>query len=302
LSPEVHTVHSIPTPLEFHRYVSQNRPMIFKGCAGHWPAICKWTDAYLEHKLADKLIGISLTPDGYADAITWDPKKRKECFALPLEQKMRFGEFLELLLSEERQNSQGIPYIQSQNNNLNMEYCGLLKDIEPHLSFATEALDRLPDAMNFWMGGEKSITSLHKDHYENLYVVVSGVKEFILYAPTDAYFLYYRNYPMARYSKVHEEWELEEMNAEIPWISVNPLRPDRKRFPLYRYATPMKTNLYAGDILYLPSMHFHHVQQHGNRIVAVNYWYDMDYDIKYVYYQYLQKTIDAMERHKNRLG
>ena len=297
----MHTVHSIPTPLEFHRYVSQNRPIIFKGCVGHWPAMYRWTDDYLEHNLADRSIGISLTPDGYADAITWDPKRRKEYFTLPLERKMKFSEFRELLLSEEHQNSQGIPYIQSQNDNLNMDYHGLLKDIDPHLSFATEALDRFPDATNFWMGGEKSITSLHKDHYENLYVVVSGTKEFILHAPTDAYFLYYRNYPVARYLKIDEAWELEEMNMEMPWISINPLRPDRTRFPLYRYATPMKATLYAGDMLYLPSMYFHHVQQHGNRIIAVNYWYDMDYDIKYVYYQYLQKTIGALERQKNRL-
>ena len=46
---------------------------------------------------------------------------------------------------------------------------------------------KTPDAVNFWMGGERSITSMHKDHYENIYGVVRGSKTFILHPPTDLY-------------------------------------------------------------------------------------------------------------------
>ncbi len=45
--------------------------------------------------------------------------------------------------------------------------------------------------------------------------------------------------------------------------------------------------VHAGEMLYLPSLWFHHVQQtHG--CIAVNYWYDMEYDIRYNYYKFIE--------------
>ena len=43
-------------------------------------------------------------------------------------------------------------------------------------------------------------------------------------------------------------------------------------------------------MLYLPSLWFHHVQQsHG--CIAVNYWYDMKYDLKFNYYQFVESLL-----------
>lgn len=39
-----------------------------------------------------------------------------------------------------------------------------------------------------------SAVSVHKDHYENLYCVVSGEKHFILLPPTDRPFIPYGNH------------------------------------------------------------------------------------------------------------
>lgn len=41
------------------------------------------------------------------------------------------------------------------------------------------------------------------------------------------------------------------------------------------------------DILYLPALWYHRVSQKGPT-VAVNYWHDMRFDHKYVYYRFLQ--------------
>jgi jumonji domain-containing protein 7 len=34
------------------------------------------------------------------------------------------------------------------------------------------------DAVNLWMGNELAVSSMHKDHYENLFYVASGEKIF----------------------------------------------------------------------------------------------------------------------------
>lgn len=53
------------------------------------------------------------------------------------------------------------------------------------------------------------------------------------------------------------------------------------------------------DILYLPALWYHRVSQKGVTI-AVNYWHDMQFDFKYVYYRFLQqlgrkRTLDSLE-------
>ncbi|EXC30775.1 hypothetical protein L484_027951 [Morus notabilis] len=44
-------------------------------------------------------------------------------------------------------------------------------------------------------------------------------------------------------------------------------------------------------VIFMPSMWFHHVRQSpddSGRAIAVNYWYDMQFDIKYAYFNFLQ--------------
>jgi hypothetical protein len=46
------------------------------------------------------------------------------------------------------------------------------------------------DAINIWIGNERSVSSMHKDHYENLIYVTSGEKIFTLCPPSDVIYLY----------------------------------------------------------------------------------------------------------------
>ena len=50
----------------------------------------------------------------------------------------------------------------------------------------------------------------------------------------------------------------------------------------------------AGDVLYLPSLWFHHLRQsHG--CVAVNFWYDMEFDARYAYNNFLREVSEAVK-------
>lgn len=52
-----------------------------------------------------------------------------------------------------------IPYIQTQDSNLRRDYPELLPDVEREILFASIALNKKPDAINFWMGDERAVTS-----------------------------------------------------------------------------------------------------------------------------------------------
>ena len=57
---------------------------------------------------------------------------------------------------------------------------------------------------------------------------------------------------------------VEDDGPDVPWVSVNPLDPDLVTHPQYANATPIHCTLKAGDMLYLPSLWFHHLRQsHG---------------------------------------
>ena len=79
--------------------------------------------------------------------------------------------------------------------------------------------------------------------------------------------------------------------GKVPWVAIDPLNPDLEKFPDFAHAKPVTVTVNAGEMLYLPSLWFHHVQQtHG--CIAVNFWYDMEYDIKYNYYKFVEKLVN----------
>ncbi|KAI0209341.1 Bifunctional peptidase and (3S)-lysyl hydroxylase JMJD7 [Lamellibrachia satsuma] len=283
LDKAVKVLNQPPSPLEFHKdWVAANRPVVIKGVIDHWPALTKWNTQYLREKIGTKNVTVTVTPSGYADAVHGDR------FMMPEERHMPLSECVDILEGETKSN--GIFYIQKQNSNFMDEFSDLIPDAEEHIPWATEALGRKPDAVNFWIGDERAVTSMHKDHYENLYCVVSGHKTFTLLPPTDQPFVPYEEYQAAVYKEnTSGQFEIIDDNetGKVPWIPIDPLKPDLERYPMYREARPVTVTVHAGETLYLPSLWYHHVQQ-SHCCIAVNFWYDMEYDIKYNYFKFVE--------------
>ncbi|XP_055592680.1 bifunctional peptidase and (3S)-lysyl hydroxylase Jmjd7 [Uranotaenia lowii] len=283
--------YTVPTALEFIRdNVSKNLPLIIRGVNNDWPAVEKWSSKHLRETLADKEVTVAVTPNGYADGLA--SLDGEEYFVLPLEMEMPMDEFLDALDRKDRD----ILYIQRQNSNLVEDFEELWQDIDmDQLAFASEAFNKKPDAVNFWMGDERAVTSMHKDPYENIYCVVSGYKDFILIPPVELHNVPRQRYPMGIYMQEDDgnlviEPILNEIGKprRIEWISVDPLKPDLKRFPQYQDVISYEVRVNAGDMLYLPSLWYHHVRQ-SHKCIAVNFWYDMDYDARYCYYKMMEK-------------
>jgi len=206
---------------------------------------------------------------------------------------MSFNEVVDILEADDPMQI-GIYYIQKQCSNLMKELSCLLPDVEEDIKFGSEAFGVSPDAINFWMGDKRAVTSMHKDNYENLYCVLRGEKTFTLIPPTDRPFVPYKTYPLARWqeNRSTNQFEIIDEEGSVPWVAVDPIHPDLKTYPDFSHAKTITVKVQAGEMLYLPSLWFHHVQQsHG--CIAVNYWYDMNYDIKFNYYQFMESLLQT---------
>ncbi|XP_068650907.1 lysine-specific demethylase JMJ32 [Aristolochia californica] len=304
LGTAIEHLEAAPSPLQFLRqFVLPNKPCIISNATRHWPALSAWTqDEYLCRALADREVSLHLTPDGRADALVPHPCSPSTlCFASAHVKRMPFPLALQYIFDSSSPSSSFVAYAQEQNDCFRSEYSPLVPDVESHIPWASEALGCRPEAVNLWIGNHRSETSFHKDHYENLYAVISGEKHFVLLPPTDAHRMYVREYPAACYNFSQEtgkfSLELEKPLRYVPWCSVNPFPSSSTReqqislFPrFFSGPEPFHCTVKAGEILYLPSMWYHYVRQtpdSGGRTIAINYWYDMQFDIKYAYYNFL---------------
>ncbi|PKI76538.1 hypothetical protein CRG98_003089 [Punica granatum] len=287
---------SPPSPLRFLRdFVSLNKPCIISNATLHWPALHLWrSDDYLTGSLSSSTVSVHLTPDGRADALALNPAEPPPslCFASAETRRLPFPEALDLI-HRSNAGDNFVAYAQQQNDCFRSEYSALGSDCDSHIQWASEALGCLPEAVNLWIGTHWSETSFHKDHYENLYAVVCGEKHFLLLPPTDVHRMYIGEYPAAQYLYSEEtgefKLELEEPKRWVPWCSVNPnpsqedLDSEMEKFPLYfNGPKPFECTVKPGEVLFLQS------PDDRGLTIAVNYWYDMQYDMKYAYFNFLQ--------------
>ncbi|RMZ53402.1 hypothetical protein APUTEX25_004890, partial [Auxenochlorella protothecoides] len=163
-----------------------------RGAVSEWPALALWNEEYLIRALGPTPLTMATTPNGRADALVpgpdgsaLDPDTGNPVFALPMESKVDVATFYQCL--RRRDGASPVPYLQYQNSSLSVEAPQLLVDVAPELGWASEAFGNQPEAVNLWVGDERSVTSWHRDPYENMYVVVNGAKRFHLLAPADGW-------------------------------------------------------------------------------------------------------------------
>ncbi|KAG0140748.1 hypothetical protein CROQUDRAFT_52776 [Cronartium quercuum f. sp. fusiforme G11] len=293
---------TIPTPLELSQYIGSNRPLVIRQYAQSQhrnqpraqasnlkphqiPSIGNWSETLLGDRLGDREVMIARTPTGKADSTIDD-----QFFVEPAYEQMPFNRFLAELQSVSTPSSsdseaRDVLYLQSQDGNLHKELRALLDDVGDEVPIASAAMGGVePDAVNVWIGDDRSVTSLHKDPYENFYLVIEGSKTFTLFPPIEFYCMHETRFTAAQYLKEQETglWSIAlkgeqgQFGLTVPWIPVDPLEPDFERYPRFRFARPMKVVLMEGDLLYLPSLWYHHVQQMrttpGGLVVACNWW------------------------------
>ncbi|KAK4966032.1 hypothetical protein LTR66_012080 [Elasticomyces elasticus] len=286
----VDELHEEPSALEFMRYVARNRPFVVRGAAVDWKAFLKWDAEYLLNTMGSEKINVAITPFGNADAVVF--QGNIPVFIKPYETSEAFDQALGYIQQQEDsgQGQSEVKYLQTQNDNLRNEYEMLFADVPKSIPFARIALEQQhPDAVNFWLGNSHSVTSLHKDNYENVYVQIRGQKHFVLLSPVETACVNEKPLPAATYERRHTtessgevalSLRIDELAEKVPVAIWDPDAPDHNATPMSHLAQPLRVTLNEGDMLYLPALWYHKVSQScGNQgyCCAVNYWYDMDF-------------------------
>lgn len=145
-----------------------------------------------------------------------------------------------------------------ENDNLRDEYVTLFSDVQKDIPFARIALGKDPDAVNLWIGNSKSVTALHKDNYENIYVQILGRKHFVLLPPLSHPCVNEQRLQPATYVRREEDGQLElhmdNHGDAVPFAIWDPDVPDITCTPFSHLSRPLRVTLNPGDMLYLPAL------------------------------------------------
>jgi peptidyl-lysine (3S)-dioxygenase / protease len=149
-----------------------------------------------------------------------------------------------------------VRYAQTQNDNLRHEYATLFSEVEKSVAFARVALQREPDAINMWIGNSRSVTALHRDNYENIYVQVAGQKHFVLLPALCQPCVNEQQLPSNSYARQGDKLVLvrDEEGDNVPFATWDPDQPHLRATKYSALARPLRVTLNPGDMLYLPAM------------------------------------------------
>ncbi|EFC48787.1 predicted protein [Naegleria gruberi] len=113
---------------------------------------------------------------------------------------------------------------------------------------------------NMWISSDQSLTPIHYDNSDNLFVQIFGKKHMILWEPKEKSLLYLNeeDHPTSdRQTRI-------DLTKEPSEIALN--------FPNFFKSNPVRVTLNPGDVMFIPKGWPHMVLSDGNSI-SLNYWW-----------------------------
>ncbi len=213
----------------FGHYYFGNRPVIVRGLMADWPALAKWTPAWLGDNYSDVDVEITAGRDeDFCSAESFAGQRR----TMPLRD---FAHAVSTVVGNDY-------YVVARNNLLaNPALADLLADVHPPLGFLTSAADA-PPAMwppRIWLGPAGTVTPLHHDETNVFFGQVFGTKVIRLIPP----------------------FEISNLYNDRTWLSaIDPDAVDFEKHPRFRGVCVLEATVGPGDFLLIPVGWWHTVR------------------------------------------
>jgi len=211
------------------RYYAVNRPVILQGEMAGWPALARWTPAYLKGAIGARQVEFQ------------DDRGRDERFEMNKEAHRRqapFDVFIERILQPGAGNS---AYLTAFNSAVNADALSVLHTDCGHLDKFLDRHAAAPHGM-MWIGPAGTVTSLHHDLTNNFIAQVVGRKHI-------------RLAPAAEVGKLYNH---KHVFSDIP--DLDDPNIDLRRHPRLRELRSYDVLLEPGEILFMPVGWWHQVK------------------------------------------
>jgi Cupin-like domain len=254
LAPDASAVdvqHRLPRAEFLRNYYSTNRPVLIKGRLDDWPALVKWSPAYLKERFGDRTVEVQMNRSDNARYEVQKDKHRRQ---------MRMAEYVDLVCLAEATNDY---YMTAANSGTNTSSLSELWDDVVQIPEYLDGNHRQRGF--FWFGPAGTITPLHHDLTNNFMAQVYGRKLVTLVPSYDTPFVY------------------NELHCFSP---VDCEAVDYRRFPRFRQAHVMHCEIGPGDLLFLPVGWWHHVKglSISMTVSFTNFLFDNDFSSGYTTY------------------
>ncbi|MEP6740136.1 MAG: cupin-like domain-containing protein [Caldimonas sp.] len=207
------------------RYVRPSRPLVMTDLACDWPAMRRWSPAYLQERFGHLDVDIQVERQG-------DPRYEEN--KLEHQRKIRLSTFVDQVMSGGASND----YYMTANNEVlrRPEFAPLLADIGTLPAFCDRS--QLAQKSSFWFGPAGTVTPLHHDTVMLLHTQVVGRKRWRFISPLDTPKLY-------NFSGVFSPIDIDN--------------PDLARYPRFAEVKTLEVVLEPGDTVFLPLGWWHQV-------------------------------------------
>ena len=210
----------------FEDYYFENRPVVIRGFANHWPARNKWTPEWLKENYGQ--LQVKITDDRNSNP-NYDMEHQRHTRVCSL------AEYTDLVLENRSGNN---AYMVANNRNIeHPDFSPILSDVDYDLEMFDP--QRWKSCTAFWFGPASTVTPLHHDTCNIMFVQIYGRKTFKLYSPLESDLL---------------------QGARSMYAAIDPERPNHELHPNFSTVQEYEVTLQPGDAIFLPIGWWHHVR------------------------------------------
>lgn len=274
------------SPAAFLKLVRTSQPVVLSGLLSNWSSLASWSLDHLLQRARNSTVKVYSSPDRDFESVRQasdllPPHGQRVCsdctpdepvLIRPAETEIPFSTFA-WLISGAYENRERANFYLQKHEVRKWTSEKLVDDVSPAPHERIAPYLRLEHEL-LWLSGEGHcpVAPLHYDENENLHALVQGSKRFTLFHPSAGKTALYDGQKMRslhylwRWAANESRGYMHALNpmastpAYQPFSPVNLREPNLRAHPHFARARRLVCDVHKGDVLFLPSYWWHHVE------------------------------------------